>query len=132
MRSLFIPTIGTVLILAEDWSFPLHEERRNHLFSENFNLGYRQWARTWNGELPPQTKTVTLPKGTQLKIARLYIRNGGADMKEFDSVTFSCNAHLKGKSAKGAPKGRFWAKLDDVNRILFEDPSKAQIRPETP
>lgn len=119
-RTLFIPTIGDVLVLAEDWTFPLHEEYRNNKFADdNFGSGY---ARSWYSysEIPARSDTVTLPAGTHLKIARIYIRGGGADMKEYDSLTFTCNGHLKGKAAKGAIKGRFWAKLVDVNRIVFE------------
>jgi len=121
-RSLFIPTIGDLLVLAEDWSFPLHEEYRNNKFAvDNFKFG-SEYARRWYSysEIPARSDTVTLPAGTHLKIARIYIRGGGEHMKDFDSLTFTCNGHLKGKAAKGAIKGRFWAKLADVNRIVFE------------
>lgn len=55
---------------------------------------------------------VTLKVGQVLGIDRIYIRKGA---KDYSSVTFNYI---------GAPKGsgriRFWAKLDDVNNIIFE------------
>jgi len=133
MARFLIPTIGTIIQLTEDWTFVLHEERRNEKFANQplLNFGYKGWpggqhlpdpnnpGRTkW---VPNTTKTqsVTLPKGTKLRVARIYIRNGGGDMKNFDSVTFFCNFHLSGAKAKkaGALKGRFWAKLIDVNNM---------------
>lgn len=125
-RSLFIPTIGDVLVLAEDWSFPLHREYRNLKFGKDNFSGLHEWGRgRWNApEDPDIFETVTLPAGAHLRIGRIYIRAGGSQMKGFDSVTFYCNMHLKGKpvggSPKGAIRGRFWAKLPDVNRIVFE------------
>jgi len=108
--------------LLEDWTFPLHEEGRNHKFSKEFRLGYRDWVRTYNGEAPAREDKVTLPAGTVLKVDRIYIRKGGADMKEFDSVTFWCNTHRKLAQAKKEKlkRGRFWAKLDDVNHLHVE------------
>lgn len=35
---LLIPALGHPLCLLEDWTFPLHEERRNHKFSKLFRL----------------------------------------------------------------------------------------------
>jgi len=74
--TLFIPTVGTVLELVEDWTFPLHEESRNHKFSKEFRLGYREWVRTWGGDVE-RADLVTLPAGTRLKVDRIYIRKGG-------------------------------------------------------
>lgn len=112
---LMVPTIGTVLTLTEDWTFTLHEEYRNYKFSKAFRLGFDEWG-DYNS---PKSAQITLPAGTKLKVARIYIRNGGADMKEFDSLTFNCNSHLSAAQARkqGAVKGRFWAKLIDVNSM---------------
>jgi|AACY02.16.fsa_nt_gi hypothetical protein len=116
---IFIPTIGMVLTLAEDWVFPLHEERRNFEFSKKFRLGYDAWPR---GE--PRADQITPPAGTTLKIDRIYIRKGGADMKKFDSVSFWCNTHVTSAQAKKEKlkKGRFWANLEDVNRMIIVPP----------
>ncbi len=48
---------------------------------------------------------VSLPAGTVLMVDRIYIRQGRED---WSSVTFK------------VPKGRFWAKLDEVNNMEFE------------
>lgn len=75
-------------------------------------------------DAPETSETVTLPAGTHLRIGRIYIRAGGAHERGYDSVTFYCNLHLKGKpskgSSKGAIRGRFWAKLGDVNTMVIE------------
>jgi hypothetical protein len=47
---------------------------------------------------------------TELIVNRYYIRQG---KEEFDSVTFYVTTTVHGKKVKG----RFWAKLDDVNNI---------------
>ena len=52
-------------------------------------------------------------------VDRIYIRKGKG---EFDSVTFRVDFKLR---AKRVLKGRFWAKLDDVNRLLFEHEADA-------
>ena len=63
-----------------------------------------------------------LPKGTVLKIDRIYIRKG---KKDYSSLTFnivdtthSFLVDSKGKKVKGSM--RFWATLDDVNKIVCE------------
>ncbi|MDB4278274.1 hypothetical protein N9917_01590 [Deltaproteobacteria bacterium] len=125
---LLIPSIGTVLMLTEDWTFDLYAESRNQKFANQplLDLGFTsyspwEWKRdatTGQQErVPIPPVPVTLPKGTQLKVSRIYIRNGGKDMKSFDSVTFYCNSNIKGKKGKTVIKGRFWAKLLDVNSM---------------
>jgi hypothetical protein len=130
---LLIPTIGTILMLTDDWTFTLREERRNQKFANQplLDLDYASWV---GGQHLPdpdnpgrskwvpnkgKTQDITLPKGTKLKVARIYIRNGGKDMKSYDSVTFTCNPHLTAAKAQklGVLKGRFWAKLLDVNSM---------------
>jgi hypothetical protein len=128
---LLIPTIGTVLTLTKPWTFRLHEERRNQKFANQplLDLDYSSWpggqhlpdpdkpGRTKWVENTDKAQDITLPKGTTLKVARIYIRNGGKDMKSYDSVTFTCNGNVKGKKGKTVHKGRFWAKLLDVNSM---------------
>lgn len=53
-----------------------------------------------------------LPAGTILTVARIYIRQG---LSSYDSMTFSINSHPNKKI-----KGRFWAKLKEVNTIMCE------------
>lgn len=89
-----VPTIGTSLRLTSDWTFKLHEERRNMEFAEQFD-----------------TDMVTIPSGTIMKIRRIYIRSGRTD---YDSITFSI------KKKDGKPYyGRFWARLSDVNGLIL-------------
>jgi hypothetical protein len=119
-------------MLTEDWTFDLYQERRNNKFANQpgLDLDHNHWSPTrhqWVKEggkdvrkttmIPPAQ--VTLPKGTKLKIARIYIRNGGGDMKAFDSVTFQCNPGTTAAKARklGLLRGRFWAKLIDVNSM---------------
>jgi hypothetical protein len=140
-----IPSIGSILTLTQDWTFPLWAEKRNQTFwealfgephqdpefAETYDLidrdaergfqsfdqnscwqkRYRFWHPYLNGRtstLPPPRKSTTLVAGTQLKVSRIYIRQGQND---FNSITFTV--------AKSPQKwkGRFWAKLEDVNRI---------------
>jgi hypothetical protein len=60
---------------------------------------------------------VILPKGTILKVDRIYIRKGQDD---YSSLTFfiTGSPHPMLSDKKG-PKRRFWAKLADVNDIEF-------------
>jgi hypothetical protein len=128
MNKLNIPEIGDVLELTSKWEFTLHLERRNLEFGRKYHgvtkseiEAYNKWRDWyWYGwdyntktyirteRLPkPDPKPVTLPKGTLLKVDRIYIRRGNA---EFSSVTFRI---------PNLPKSRFWAKLSDVNNIKF-------------
>lgn len=61
-------------------------------------------------------QTCTLPKGTQLKIDRIYIRKG---QDEYSSITFYIE-DCPDKTFKPKKKIRFWVKLSDVNNIIFE------------
>jgi hypothetical protein len=123
---LYIPALGDVLTLAEDWEFTLMNEYRNTSLIELMDV------KEFNGE----GELVKLPKGSQLKVDRFYIRKGQGS---YDSVTF----FLVGEKTKGktierpwrngnGDKGvyvqkipargvRFWVKLADANKIIFED-----------
>ena len=57
---------------------------------------------------------VTFPKGTQLKVARIYIRQGG---ESFASVTFRTTKICPNKKFAGK---RFWVKLRDANEIVAD------------
>lgn len=115
-----IPTIGSVIELDSDWTFNLHCERRNDALAAKLGIAEQKgWRFNW-----PDTKhTVTFPKGTVLKVDRIYIRKNS---KEFDSVSFwivetslvtgqATPVPFKKKGTKA--HGRFWAKLVDVNKI---------------
>jgi hypothetical protein len=107
---LYLPEIGDVLRLTKDWEFTLYNESRNVKLFEVFNIEYenRYFARD---NVP--NYNVTLPKDTELKIDRIYIRKGAS---EFSSASFFIHSHPSDDNFKGA---RFWAKLNDVNEIEF-------------
>jgi hypothetical protein len=153
MSRLHIPRLGTEIMLAEDWTFPLFDEHRNEGLREAagitrvFNLLPDFWqarreerintvSRTkWrmaDGTLPEETyhyhqmcHPITIPALTALTIDRIFIRKGAAD---FDSVTFWLKVQkgrptvtINGRTLKKSV--RFWAKLDDVNRIEVWEPT---------
>jgi len=109
MQNLYIPRIGELITLAEPWTFTLHEERRNISLIKQVDPGY-----TGNGwgiyGRSGQTWVVTLPERWELKVDRIYIRNG---QRNFDSITFSCPYNGK--------RVRFWVKLRDANKIVMVD-----------
>lgn len=150
-QKLFVPNLGTLLILAEDWTFKLYFEHRNSSMLEVF--GGKKGAYFYNhfdnmgsnfvdGDVPPIVEyeqpmseeelgeayksfratnsrqnpfiRVTLKKGTQLKIDRIYIRRGG---ESFSSITFRTTKTSPDK--KFASK-RFWVKLNDANEIIAD------------
>lgn len=106
MPRLYIPELGEVIKLEEPWSFSLHEEHRNHKFGQAWGFPLAKYSdrnnmRHWD---------VTLAEGTLLTVRRIYVRSG---VSAFSSVTFSA------KKTKTQPGGTFWAKLADVNNIVF-------------
>lgn len=107
----FIPPLGTRLKLIEPWTFTLYDERRNNLWKtvtdRKQNWSYNRWNQCESASI-----TVSLEPGTILSVSRIYIRLG---IKSFDSITFNCI-----KTAKNKPHGRFWVKLADANKIVFE------------
>jgi len=119
---LYIPALGELLTLKDDWEFELFAEDRNRSLIEiveGFKPGWQDFWGTWDrathSYIKPAwfhtyPKLFTIPKDSVLRVERIYIRKGS---KEFDSLTFrvmeSPDARLK--------KCRFWAKLDDVNMM---------------
>lgn len=115
----YIPDIGDKIKLTKDWNFDLYSERRNlplgkalglakdKIFINNINKeGYHKY---WDCEI---VSTVTLIKGTELIVDRVYVRNGGT---EYSSITFRISNH----SDKKYLKKRFWVKLRDSYNIEF-------------
>lgn len=100
-----IPPLGTEIILAEPWTFMLYKESRNRTLITNLGLKYEEDYSV------KKIKEITIPRGSKLSISRIYIRNG---LSEFDSVTF----YLKKYFGNSKIKGRFWAKLHDVNKMV--------------
>ena len=138
--TLFVPNIGDELTLAADWTFTLHPESRNNTFWKRSGLPSirTRWNQVVGDEKDPIctvvecpnhtnflqdskgnqfSPEVTLPKGTVLKCARVYIRNGNQDMRDFASLTWSI-----AKCPDKKLKGRFWAKLADCNQMVIVTP----------
>ena len=99
--------------LFKPWTFGLHYERRNRAlwdlrFAPPEMVQYpSRWGRGFQ-----EVRLVTLDPGTQLKVDRIYIRAGVGD---YDSITFRAEVMHMGVFRKV----RFWAKLDDVNKIEY-------------
>lgn len=137
---MFIPEIGTSIILRNPWEFMLHTESRNEALAIaagfNYDMAYSWRRNTSDAELSKRNgwikygyseweKTVTLPAGAILTVDRVYIRKGNDDYSSLsfnlnrksvcpEFSDFAKNIHtLKGRC-------RFWAKLDDVNTIEFD------------
>lgn len=112
---LFIPKLGTEIVLTKDWKFTLMAERRNKRLWELVNdnpIPTRPMGVPFNQCFRPTT-LVTLMTGSRLKIVRIHIQK---DQQEHDSVTFRGKVDWMGV----VRSVRFWARLDDVNNINYE------------
>jgi len=133
---LFIPAIGDKICLTKAWTFHLHDEKRNaalwsYLFPDDEDIGTysHAYAGDWVGgawvrRYKYKPREITIPKGSVLTVDRLYVRKGA---KDFDSISFflTKDSPLKNKKVL-----RFWAKLNDVNKIeckLVEEPASESL-----
>lgn len=156
-QQLFIPHLGSQIILSQDWTFKLYFERRNSTLLAGM-VGEKKiavpysWDSTWDrssrdslvsklseagvriltndvdedamADMDSTHKVLakrntpfvycTLPDKTYLTFDRVYIRRG---VSGFDSVTFRTNKNCPEANFRGR---RFWAKLDDVNKIVCD------------
>ena len=119
--NLFIPDIGTLLKLEEDWTFTLYLERRNITLFNKMG-GYTK------------NKVIDLPKGLIVKVDRIYIRKG---LSQYSSITFTV-PNPKTKKDKGEmPQNieyggcKFWVKLHECNgtqfSTVFKNPETTQL-----
>jgi hypothetical protein len=105
---LFIPEIGTILKLEQDWQFTLYSEYRNNL---HIKLNITR-----------DTQVVELPKGTLVKMDRIYVKKGNS---QFSSITFSIPTVRSKADKLNYPHnvklggGKFWVKLHECNGINF-------------
>ena len=122
----YIPELGDVITLAQDWTFTVINEKRNaglavlmgreksgdwyFPFGTKENPVIDEYNGRWGGRnrIPVDPGTHTFPAGTSLEVDRIYIRKGNED---FSSVTF--------KTRVGGKQVRFFARINDVNRIIF-------------
>ena len=111
---LYIPEIGDILTLSNEWTATIRNESRNHVLLAK--LGY---VTSWNKGMylkddhrhVVSSTTLTFEKGDQLKVDRIYVRKGAA---EYSSISFIIH------KAKSKIKGRFWVKLDEANSLEFD------------
>lgn len=108
---LFIPPLGTMIRLTKDWSFELYCEPRNKsLWDLCSAVKYDSFDWYSRGG---QRCDAWLPAGTLLKVDRIYIRK---NVEQYNSVTF--RFYDLEPFADGVKyNGRFWARLNEVNRI---------------
>lgn len=85
-RLVQIPSIGDVLILDKPWTFRLFHEYRNETLLAVFDKKYNEDRGGYT--------VVTLPRGTELRVDRIYIRKG---VKDYDSLTFLAKGLRKEK-----------------------------------
>jgi len=131
--SLFVPRFGTIMRLSKDWTFSLYHESRNDGLLEAFGL--KQDIVTERHKTPPP-ETVTLPKGTVLKVDRIYIRRDcEGKASDYDSITFQikdCPKPGISKKTCFGNKTRFWAKMDDCNFIIAEIDDERKVNTPQP
>ena len=134
--NLFIPELGTKIWLKAYWTFTIHWERRNQTLIElilpgiykEYEEAYSKWLNAYYRVRSENKKELevlwaeveriknklngnnfTLDPETILEVDRIYIRKGA---EGFSSVTF--------KWIKDKRTIRFWVKLEDANRLIFE------------
>lgn len=141
MTKMFIPELGTKLVLTKDWTFTVYWG--NNPFMGLFNLdkdgnwiepelcGWEKYVEStytsWDGTSRDSynwRRPFTFPATTILTVDRIYIRKG---KKNYSSVTFTFVTPIleltlasKGGTMPKYSQRRFWAKLEDVNNIEFE------------
>lgn len=133
--NLYIPEVGDELRLLAPWTFDVYNEYRNASLME-FLKDPRQ--ATWANDTNYGVISHVIPAGEILKVDRIYIRKGKG---EYSSLTFlwkgaRTQRREEPRSLTGyggstpsradytvkipAKPVRFWAKLADVNKIIFE------------
>lgn len=100
---LFIPVVGTRLRLLESKTVSIKNTGQNQRFFDALTNEY--------STPPSDTIQLTLPKGAELIVDRVYVRQG--DGAEFNSLTFKIDK----KPDVGLPKGRFFLPVDVVNSL---------------
>lgn len=122
---LYIPTVGTVLQLTQDWHTVVECEYRNNTIFQYFRVPDFD-PDLWVNDLPPQK--FTIPAGSRLKVDRIYLRKGKGD---FDSITFlwqGCTTEPRNRVDKFSGRVdrvsrkpvRFWVRMEYANQIEFD------------
>ena len=124
--TLFIPDIGTLLKLEQDWTFTLYAERRNttlmNLFIEKPKSVDLNWSYHSLVQNTIKNQLVELPQGLVIKVDRIYIRKG---LSQYSSITFTVPKPKTKKDKEEMPQNvkfggcKFWVKLHECNGIKF-------------
>jgi len=114
-RMAFIPELGSVLALENDWECSIFKERRNERLYKADGRG--SVAYTSNSK---SFYDRTFPAGSVFVIRRIYVRSGS---EEYSSVTLAI-VNTTDKNLSKLKKGkkpycRFWVKLEDFNNAKF-------------
>ena len=106
---LLIPEISSKLKLIKDWDFLLY---KNYLNTKFVNILIPL------GKFDKQSlcEFVTIPKDTILNVSKIYIKMGVSSQS---SLTFTITKKDNKKHPLAGAK--FWASLNDVNEIEFEN-----------
>jgi hypothetical protein len=108
---LFVPDIGTLIRLEQDWQVTLYAEHRNRSLFDKLGLPYK-------------TTIIDLPKGLVIKVDRIYIRKG---LSQYSSLTFTCPKPKTKKEKELNPKNidlggaKFWIKLHECNGLSISN-----------
>lgn len=132
---MFVPELGTVIVLERDWPLTVHDETRNLSVYDDLAaeagvpLRFVGTSNSWRSHDGPGLPLV-LPAGTELRVDRIYIRKGAEDFSSLTFIIESTTHPVLAGSYAGQPrvgaraasrKRRFWAKLEDVNRMEIRD-----------
>ena len=122
--NLFIPDIGTLLKLEENWTFTLYLESRN----------WSLFNKIEGHSTSSTNKIVEFPKGLIVKVDRIYIRKG---LSQYSSITFTIPKPKTKKEKEEMPHNveyggcKFWVKLHECNGIqfstIFKNPETTQL-----
>ena len=113
---LYIPSLGTQITLAAQWTFTLVNEPRND--SLRNLLGILIPEPNWRATRAPDPIKITLPIGTVLSIDRYYIRQNN---ESHDSITFNLVSHPDFPPTQKTKLARFWVHLRDANYMRIEE-----------
>lgn len=108
------------------WYQAREEAEKNNTEFAKYWADHKIWQEECDKKYKP-VLAITLPKGTHLKVDRIYVRKGSSD---FSSITFFAKNlgevmvrtgwSWHNKKMKKKKSLRFWAKLVDCNTINFE------------
>ena len=128
---LFIPTVGTKVILSEPFTFILRDDRKNETFwtalhgkpvRQEYFYGYDPSSKKitspvkttdcpYRAEYPAKSIATILPKDTTLIIEKISIRKG---FRGDDHLVF----RIPAKRTSSVPMGKFWVSLNEINDKL--------------